>query len=138
MVARAKHENRNVIIASTYNSFNRLKELKHIDICTFDEAHTIVSDRFTNNINKVKKIIEKQYFFTATRKVIGEDGGQNDTEFYGEVLYDMSPKKAVEKGEIVQPYIHIIYITEQTDEVDNIGTKQTIIGAPVLLLMGLM
>jgi len=99
-----------VIIVSTYHSFNRLNKLNNIDICTFDEAHTTISKEFTNNINEVKEIIKKQYFFTATKKTIDEKGGQADVEFYGEVLYKMSPKKAIDEGEIVRPFIHTIFI----------------------------
>ena len=126
MVERAKKNNKHVIIVSTYHSFDRLSKLKHIDICTFDEAHTTVSDQFTNNINKVKEIIEKQYFFTATRRVVGQCGGQADIKFYGDVLYEMSPKEAVDRGEIVPPYIHIVYTQEQISEAGNVGNKLAI------------
>jgi superfamily II DNA or RNA helicase len=107
-VAEAQAKGFHTIIVSTYHSFHRLEKLSKIDICTFDEAHTTTEERFTENINLIKPIIEKQYFFTATRKVFGTDGGQNDFDFYGNVLYEMSPKEAIELGEIVRPRIHAI------------------------------
>lgn len=123
---RARIKNNHLIIVSTYHSFDRLADLDCIDICTFDEAHTTISDRFTKNIEKVKGIIGKQYFFTATRKVIGDDGGQADTEFYGKVEYEMSPKEAMDNGEIVRPYIHMVLIGGEINEIDPLSNVMAI------------
>ena len=123
-VNNAKTKNRHVIIVSTYHSFHRLAELDRIDICTFDEAHTTVEDRFTKHISEVKSIIEKQYFFTATRREVGTSGGQADYELYGKVMYEMSPKKAMDKGEIVQPWIHAVFTEEKIiDKTADLVTK---------------
>lgn len=123
-VNRAHSLNRHMIIVSTYHSFDRLRDIdKLIDIVTYDEAHTTTSEDFTQNINKINKNIRKQYFFTATRKVIGETGGQNNEVFYGQQLYDMSPREAVDNNEIVQPRIHFIKSSKQVDisSLNNIG-----------------
>jgi superfamily II DNA or RNA helicase len=110
------------IIAATYHSFNLLKNIP-IDICTFDEAHNTVSDdedpkMFRRNIEEVKPFIRRQYFFTATPKAIGDAGGQKDQKFYGPILYELAPKSAVERLEIVQPKLHTVDIIGQFHETD--------------------
>lgn len=115
----SKKAGHHLFIVSTYHSFSRLEALKNlnntpISVCTFDEAHTTLKDQFQENINKVKDIINKKYFFTATRKVRGEFGGQNDKEFYGEVLYEMPIKKAIELGEIVKPTLHRVICNDDS------------------------
>jgi len=117
-----KIQDSHLIIASTYHSFNLLKDIP-IDICTFDEAHNTVSDdddpkMFRRNIEEVKPFIKRQYFFTATPKAIGETGGQRDEKFYGSILYELSPKEAVERLEIVQPKLHTVDIDGQFHETD--------------------
>jgi len=121
-IQNSQDRNYHTIIAATYHSFNLLKNIP-IDICTFDEAHNTVSDdddpkMFRRNIEEVKPFIKRQYFFTATPKAIGETGGQRDEEFYGSILYELSPKAAVEQLEIVQPKLHTVDIDGQFHETD--------------------
>ena len=107
---RAKANGRHLITVTTYNSFDKLAGVESIDICTYDEAHIITQKDFTENIKKVKHLIKKEFFFTATRRIINTDFGMNDFDFFGEVLYDVSPLKMIEKGEIVPPKIHSIIV----------------------------
>lgn len=113
-VKSSKENKRHIFIVSTYHSFGRLSVLsglgieKPISICTFDEAHTTTKEDFQENINVVKPLISRQYYFTATRRVRGEMGGQNNFEFYGNILYEMSIRSAIEQGEIVRPILHRI------------------------------
>lgn len=113
-VKNAKENKRHIFIVSTYHSFGRLNALsglgieKPISICTFDEAHTTTKEDFQENINIVKPLISRQYYFTATRRVRGEMGGQNNFEFYGNILFEMSIRDAIERGEIVRPVLHRI------------------------------
>ncbi len=121
-IQNSKSQNYHTIIAATYHSFNLLKNIP-IDICTFDEAHNTVSDdddpkQFRRNIEEVKPFIQRQYFFTATPKAIGETGGQRDEDFYGKILYELSPKEAVERLEIIQPKLHTVDIDGYFDEND--------------------
>lgn len=118
-IKKSKSQNYHVIVAATYHSFYLLKDIV-IDISTFDEAHNTVSDNedpkmFRKNIEEVKPFIKRQYFFTATPKSIGEYGGQRDQNFYGPILYELSPKKAVERLEIVQPKLHTVDIVGSYD-----------------------
>jgi superfamily II DNA or RNA helicase len=107
-VAESREMFRNVIIASTYDSFDALKNIGTINLLTSDEAHNTIQKDFTANIRQVKDNIIKQYYFTATRKVAGDNGGMNNEDFYGKVLIDISPKLMLDRGEIVAPRLHVI------------------------------
>lgn len=104
---RTISQKRNLILVSTYHSFDRLSTLPKIVMCTYDEAHTTAtaseSDEFRKNIEKVKNVIQFNYFFTATRRVMDNGGGMDDEEFYGPVLYEKSPRAMIDAGEIVAP-----------------------------------
>lgn len=125
-VNKAKTNNRHVIIVATYHSINKLAILPEIDICTYDEAHITLGENFTDNISQVQPIIKKNFFFTATRKVIGDFSGMNDTEKFGEVLYSVSPRKMIEAGEIVPPRLHSIRISEDAEDGDYDNNKMLI------------
>lgn len=103
-----RDSNRHLIVVSTYHSFDKLSVIDDIDQCTYDEAHTTVSDDFTKNISEVYPNIRKSYFFTATRKVMGEDGGMNDVDRYGSVIISISPREMIEAGEILMPTLHLM------------------------------
>ena len=125
-VNNAKANNRHVIIVATYHSINKLAILPEIDICTYDEAHITLGENFTDNISQVQPIIKKNFFFTATRKVIGDFSGMNDTEKFGEVLYSVSPRTMIEAGEIVPPRLHSIRISEDAEDGDYDNNKMLI------------
>jgi len=99
---------RHLIIVSTYHSFDKLKNIEKIDLCTYDEAHTTTEDHFMDNIQEVINRIKRNFFFTATRKVSGDDGGMNNEEIYGDVLIAISPTEMIDAGEITMPRIHTI------------------------------
>ena len=125
-VNNAKANNRHVIIVATYHSINKLAILPEIDICTYDEAHITLGENFTDNISQVQPIIKRNFFFTATRKVVGNFSGMNDTEKFGEVLYSVSPRSMIEAGEIVPPRLHSIRISEDADDGDYDNNKMLI------------
>jgi superfamily II DNA or RNA helicase len=116
---------RNLVIVSTYHSFDRMASIDKIDLTTFDEAHTTTSEDFTNNINLINSKIDKQYFFTATRKVCGEDGGMNDIDMYGEVLHDVSPSEMIEAGEICKLKVHSMML--QDNGIEGIEKNETML-----------
>lgn len=125
-VNKAKKNNRHVIAVATYHSFHKLQLLPKIDICTYDEAHITLGDDFADNISRVKPLIEKNFFFTATRKVIGSTSGMNNIESYGEVVYEVSPRRMIEAGEIVAPRIHSIRVSEDADDGNYDNNKMLI------------
>jgi superfamily II DNA or RNA helicase len=112
-----------VLIVSTYHSLDKLSNVD-IEIACFDEAHTTASSRdedpmFKANIKKLKKA-KRKYFFTATRKVFGDEKGMNDS-FYGEVIYSIPPKTIIDGGYICEPKLHLVYNKEnKTGEVSDL------------------
>ena len=109
----AEKDKRNLLVVTTYHSFDRLATLPHLDVVTYDEAHTIASsrqsdDNFESHVKAVQDAghIKRQFFFTATRKVSGEEYGMNNQAIYGPVLYEEPPINMIVAGEIVPPRIH--------------------------------
>ncbi len=114
-VNESKSNKKHCVIIATYDSFDRLNKIPVIDVCTYDEAHTITRDDYWSNVDKVKPRIQKQFFFTATRKESDCKRGMNRVDFYGELLFEKSPREMGEKGEIVRPNnYHVIQV--QNDE----------------------
>ena len=124
---KTKKANRHLIVVSTYHSFNKLVAIDEIDICTFDEAHTTIADDFNANIEVVLPRIKRSYYFTATRKTNGEDGGMNDEKMYGEVIYGVSPRRMIEQGEITMPRIHIMKLEDDTKELVNTSNEKMLV-----------
>lgn len=121
----AKAQNHHLIIVSTYHSFDRLKDIGHIDIATFDEAHETVKEDFSTNVFSITNI-RKKYFFTATPKTVNGDGGMANEMKYGKVLYSKSSREMIDAGEMVGPKLHIVSC-EQTDaNSDNMSITTTI------------
>ena len=125
---KTKKQGRHLIVVSTYHSFDRLQNIsrknkddKSIDLCTYDEAHTTTAEDFSENIfDKVFDRVHKNYFFTAIRKVNGEDGGMNNKTNYGKPLCSISPRAMIEAGEIIPPRIHTIKLdNDSSDEVSE-------------------
>jgi superfamily II DNA or RNA helicase len=107
----AKKENRPLIIFSTYHSSLRIVKGigdNKINTVYCDESHYLVRDDFHMFLRKVKT--NNIYFFTATEKHSdSEEGmGMNNESIYGELLYTMSPREAIDRGLMVRPRIHII------------------------------
>jgi len=119
----------NLIIVATYQSFDKLCELPKINLITYDEAHMIASTNnsgeFANNVKKVKGMAYvaggncKEFFFTATRKITKDGGGMDDASFYGDVIFERSPRIMIDAGEILQPRLHIITPVENFSDCDN-------------------
>lgn len=126
-VTKAHARNRHVIAVSTYHSFDKLNALDSVTQCTYDEAHTLVADGFMENILLVKAKINFNFFFTATRRVQGESEGMNNVGVFGEVLYEVSPRKMIEKGESVPPKLHIIQTEDEGDFQNHTMLVRTVI-----------
>jgi superfamily II DNA or RNA helicase len=110
-VDNSKANKKHCVIIATYDSFDRLSELSNIDVCTYDEAHEITKEDYFTNVEKIKPKIKKQIFFTATRKESDCKRGMNQIDFYGEVLFEKSPREMIEAGEIIRPNnIHTIIV----------------------------
>ena len=113
MMETSRNQNLPLILFSTYHSSTRIENarngvIKSIDLILNDEAHYLVNNQFHENINIIKT--KKQFFFTATTRTTASDDGQgmNNVEKYGEELYKMTPRHAIEIGKMIRPRLHFI------------------------------
>lgn len=102
-IDKSKKSRKHCVIIATYDSFDRLNKLNAIDVCTYDEAHEITREDYFDNVEKIKPLIKRQFFFTATRKESDCKRGMNHIDFYGPVLFEKSPREMIELGEIIRP-----------------------------------
>ncbi len=125
-IKAAKKDKAPLVIFATYHSMARIGRTK-IDILLNDECHFLTEARFNDDFRKLKA--ERTYFFTATARVADTDEPvykgtfMNNLEFYGDVLYKMTPYEAIQEGKMVRPRMHFItdsasriLLEEQVDE----------------------
>lgn len=110
-IRKAKKENKPLIIFTTYNSAERIiGAMGRVKIGTVycDEAHYLVRKDFHMFLTKVKT--ERMFFFTATEKHSDSDKGMgmNNEDVYGDVLYYMSPREAIDNGLMLRPRMQIV------------------------------
>jgi superfamily II DNA or RNA helicase len=103
-----------LIIFSTYHSAQNIElartelKLPPVYIMLNDEAHNLVSPSFHNVITNIDS--SRIYFFTATTKHTPSDSGRgmNNVDVYGDILYKLLPRDAIEMGMMVRPRVHLI------------------------------
>lgn len=128
MMNKARSQNLPVIFLSTYNSADRIEmarillDLKQpISIVLNDEAHYLVQEQFHDILHTITSC--RLYFFTATRvHMPGDNGrGMNNRDAYGELLYEMVPRRAIDMGLMVKPRIHLVNTpgVHSTDDYDT-------------------
>jgi superfamily II DNA or RNA helicase len=140
MISKAKQQKLPLIFFSTYNSAERIEEARvgctkqEITIVLNDEAHYLVQEQFHNILEKFSKLnrLLRCYFFTATMiKTPSDKGrGMNNVEDYGNVLYQMTPRHAIDIGKMVRPRVHYvvtngIYTPDDYDKSLNIIIADT-------------
>jgi len=115
MMNTAQAQNLPLIFVSTYHSATNIEnaridfnEVQPIKMILNDEAHYLVQERFHDILNTI--ISKRCYFFTATMVHTPSDEGRgmNNVELYGNVLYEMNPREAIDRGKMVRPRLHII------------------------------
>lgn len=114
MMKKSKEQDLPLIIFSTYNSAEKIetarKELTEqpISIILNDESHYLVQQQFHDILETMTS--SRCYFFTATTIYTPSDKGRgmNNKESYGEILYKMTPREAIDLGKMVRPRIHIV------------------------------
>jgi hypothetical protein len=81
-----------------------------------DEAHNLVYESFHGVITNIES--SRAYFFTATAQNNPSifSRGMNNVEVYGEFIYQLLPKQAIDMGLMVRPCIHFI-------KTDNVYTS---------------
>ena len=110
----------NKIIFTTYHSLHRIQQsYAHIDTIYYDEAHNAVQKNFVESVEYFSIHAERSYFFTATPKhsLTPFKIGMNDSDIFGEVIYNVPAPKLVEEGYILPPKVQV-YKTDirQKDE----------------------
>jgi len=136
--AKAKENKRHLIVVATYHSFDKLSRLGHINNITYDEAHTLVNDKENGNVflNNIKGVansinIDSQYFFTATLKCgknHAKNEGMNNSYIFGKCLYSKLPVEMIERGEILQPKLHIMSTEKEVVNNETMLIKSIIQG----------
>lgn len=126
MMEKAKFQELPLIFFSTYNSANKIEEARKayrqpISIIVNDEAHYLIREQFHDILHTLSS--SRCYFFTATTIHTPSDKGRgmNNKELYGEILYQMTPREAIDLGKMVRPRLHIVktdgvYTTEDYDK----------------------
>ena len=119
------------IIFTTYHSLHKIVE-SGIDVDTiyFDEAHNSVQKNFVEAVEYFSLHAGRCYFFTATPKhsLTPFKIGMNDSDIFGEVIYNVPAPKLVEEGYILPPKVKV-YKTDirQKDELTiNVDCEQII------------
>lgn len=107
----AMSEDLPLVIFSTYNSSERINdaipEIK-INIVMNDEAQYLVQEQFYDIIHILN--YDRCYFFTATTLNTSSDKGRgmNNVSSYGEIIYMMTPRQAIDMGKMVRPRMHFV------------------------------
>ena len=113
IIKKARKQDLPLVLFSTYHSSTRIEEarkglVKDIELVLNDEAHYLVSNQFHDNIDILKT--KKQFFFTATTKITASDSGQgmNNVDVFGEEIFKMTPREAIELGKMIRPRLHFV------------------------------
>jgi hypothetical protein len=113
MMYKAKAQNLPLVLFSTYNSAQNIEIAREgffdpIAITLCDEAQYLVQEQFHDILNVLTS--NRCYFFTATTIHTPSDMGRgmNNKEAYGDVLYSMSPREAIDRGFMVRPRMHFV------------------------------
>lgn len=122
MMDKAKEQCLPLIFFSTYNSADKIEIARQsykqpISIVVNDEAHYLVQEQFHDILHTLSA--SRCYFFTATTIHTPSDKGRgmNNKELYGEVLYSMTPREAIDLGKMIRPRLHIV-------KTDNVYTSE--------------
>jgi len=113
MISKARRQKLPLVIFSTYNSANNIEIANKsfadpISITMNDEAHYLVQEQFHDILNTLTT--KRCFFFTATTIHTPSDMGMgmNNKDKYGNVLYEMTPRQAIDLGLMVRPRVHIV------------------------------
>jgi superfamily II DNA or RNA helicase len=110
-VEKAKTGDIPVVFFSTYNSAERINDAipgEKINIVMNDEAQYLVQEQFHDIIHILN--FKRCYFFTATTIHTPSDKGRgmNNRGSYGDVIYLMTPRQAIDMGKMVRPRLHFV------------------------------
>ena len=126
-----KSKSKKTLTLGTYHSSHIIargsKNVVTFDMGIYDEAHRTVGRKqsaFNYCVHNKNIAIDHRLFFTATPKHLKDaDGGgshcelvsMDDTKLYGETLYSLSQKQAIERKLIVPVKVIVTVINENDD-----------------------
>jgi len=115
IISDAQRQNLPIVIIETYDSahvtYDVIKKMRlNIEICHNDECQYLVREEFEHLL---KYNYNRMYGYTATPRNAKTIGMQNE-ELWGEKLYSMTPREAIERGIIVRP--RMIYLASKEDK----------------------
>jgi len=107
-----------IVMCGTYHSVNKVtsatkKANIRLNIVMCDEAQYATQPAFHKSVIAVTNASNKNFFFTATRKVTASDEGRgmNNVGVFGEVLAEYKPIAMINQGYIVRPRLHFVDVT---------------------------
>ena len=104
----ARTAGENVIIFTTYNSLDRIRQADiEVNNIYFDEAHNSVKKNFFPATEHFSAAADRAYFFTATPKhsLTANKPGMNWGDVYGQVLCNVPAPELVDGGFILPPKV---------------------------------
>jgi superfamily II DNA or RNA helicase len=115
IILDAQRQNLPIVIIETYDSADVTYDVinkmgLNIEICHNDECQYLVREEFEHLL---RYDYNRMYSFTATPRNAKIIGMQNE-ELWGEKLYSMTPREAIERGIIVRP--RMIYLASKEDK----------------------
>jgi superfamily II DNA or RNA helicase len=110
-IDKAKTGDIPAVIFSTYNSAERINDAipdVKINIVMNDESQYLVQEQFHDIIHILNS--NRCYFFTATTIHTPSDKGRgmNNKDSYGDTIFLMTPRQAIDMGKMVRPRMHFV------------------------------
>jgi predicted helicase len=91
--------------------------LNEADLVIVDEAHNLTKEAWSKWLEELT--FKRQLYFTATRKISPNKDGtgkaMDNREYFGDILYTITPKELIDTGRIVPPRMHWMYPTANVD-----------------------
>ena len=127
------------IIFTTYHSLHKIVDSGiSVDTIYYDEAHNSVQRNFVESVDYFSIHADRCFYFTATPKhsLTPMRVGMNDSDIFGEVIYNVPAPELVEQGVILPPKVkvyktdilqkdEITYDVECNQIIDNIDDHNT-------------
>jgi predicted helicase len=127
-----KYPTTSVIFFSTYHSsLSVIDSGVPLGCCLFDEAHNSTQEDFFKKVQKIVKVAERNYFFTATPiygpqysssnasfdGYVEYDGsGMDNVDVYGEMLVKVSYTEMFKEGYLIKPTFDVLYVDAEEEE----------------------
>lgn len=145
IVRQFAKQQRKLLIISTYQSYDVIQEawkrskLKPIDLLIADEAHNTAGRNGKHMglcLHDKGAAVEKRLFMTATRRLYRGDKEEincmDDTDVYGDVVYELTLREAIDRGILADYEVHVINVykdltAEQLRDINKKGFESSLL-----------